>query len=221
MFLFYKFNLISLISLAFEDADFMRIWKGLFYCMWMADKPLPQEKLADELGTLIHCFPDPVVATQFFGAFLRTMALEWFGIDQWRIDKFMMLVRRMTRQMFATLHQLEWDEDLIEVLNGELNETILKSSTSNGFYMHFTELYIEELAKVSGGNIPKSSVSALLKPFALFVAKPRNLRVAWHTVKHIFNNLLFQSEMGREYQEKFEAWKQVPIIFISYVREEN
>lgn len=26
----------------FTDDDFMRIWKGLFYCMWMADKPLVQ-----------------------------------------------------------------------------------------------------------------------------------------------------------------------------------
>lgn len=59
--------------------------------MWMADKPLPQEKLADELGTLVHCFPDPAVAIQFFGMFLRTMSLEWYGIDQWRIDKFMMV----------------------------------------------------------------------------------------------------------------------------------
>lgn len=26
----------------FVDDDFMRIWKGLFYCMWMADKLLVQ-----------------------------------------------------------------------------------------------------------------------------------------------------------------------------------
>lgn len=217
--------------------------------MWMADKPLPQEKLADELGTLVHCFPDPAVAIQFFGMFLRTMSLEWYGIDQWRIDKFMMvcshhnhgkdcinlmffftfqLVRRVTRQMFLVLHQLEWDEQLIELLNGQLEESVLKTATSNGFYMHFTELYPEELAKVkwqslnfkgttvvlycfqvSGGNIPASSVTFLLKPFAIFIAKPRNLRVAWHTVKHIFNNLLFQSELGRAFQDKFEAWKEV------------
>jgi len=31
----------------FTDDDFMRIWKGLFYCMWMADKPLVQ--------VLVHC----------------------------------------------------------------------------------------------------------------------------------------------------------------------
>lgn len=76
---------------AFEDKDFLRTWKGLFYCMWMADKPLPQEKLAEDIASLIHCFPNNEVCTIFFGTFLETMSLEWFGIDQWRIDKFMMV----------------------------------------------------------------------------------------------------------------------------------
>lgn len=59
--------------------------------MWMSDKPLVQEGLADGLSLLNHCFSDPLVSVKFFGAFLETMCLEWFGIDQWRIDKFMMV----------------------------------------------------------------------------------------------------------------------------------
>jgi hypothetical protein len=59
--------------------------------MWMSDKPLVQEELTEDLGSLIHCFPDIKVGVQFFRNFLETMCLEWFGIDQWRIDKFMMV----------------------------------------------------------------------------------------------------------------------------------
>lgn len=75
----------------FTNSDFLRLWKGLYYCMWMSDKPLVQEELAEDLGSLIHCFPDVKVGIQFFRNFLETMCLEWFGIDQWRIDKFMMV----------------------------------------------------------------------------------------------------------------------------------
>lgn len=75
----------------FTNNDFLRLWKGLYYCMWMSDKPLVQEELAEDLGSLIHCFPDIKVGIQFFRNFLETMCLEWFGIDQWRIDKFMMV----------------------------------------------------------------------------------------------------------------------------------
>lgn len=75
----------------FTNNDFLRLWKGLYYCMWMSDKPLVQEELTEDLGSLIHCFPDVKVGVQFFRNFLETMCLEWFGIDQWRIDKFMMV----------------------------------------------------------------------------------------------------------------------------------
>lgn len=75
----------------FTNKDFMRLWKGLYYCMWMSDKPLVQEDLTEDLGSLIHCFPDIKVGIQFFRNFLDTMCIEWFGIDQWRIDKFMMV----------------------------------------------------------------------------------------------------------------------------------
>jgi ribosomal RNA-processing protein 1 len=37
--------------------------------------------------------------------FFLTMGREWFGIDRWRMDKFMMLTRRFLRQVktFAKL----------------------------------------------------------------------------------------------------------------------
>lgn len=79
------------IFLAFSDDDFKRIWKGLFYCMWMSDKMLVQEQLAEDLGSLLHFFSTASVGIQFFKSFLNTIIKEWYGIDQWRIDKFMMV----------------------------------------------------------------------------------------------------------------------------------
>jgi ribosomal RNA-processing protein 1 len=89
-----KFSSSSLFP-EFTNNDFLRLWKGLYYCMWMSDKPLVQEELAEDLGSLVHCFPDVKVGIQFFRNFLETMCLEWFGIDQWRIDKFMMVSNRI------------------------------------------------------------------------------------------------------------------------------
>lgn len=36
--------------------DLLKLWKGLFYCMWMSDKPLVQEELARKLAGLVACF---------------------------------------------------------------------------------------------------------------------------------------------------------------------
>lgn len=71
----------------------MHLWKGLFFCMWMSDKPLTQEKLAESLASLLHSFDKKDVSIRFYGAFLKIMGKEWFGIDQWRIDKFMMVMK--------------------------------------------------------------------------------------------------------------------------------
>lgn len=90
---------------AFSDDDFLRVWKGLYYCMWMSDKPLVQEGLAEDFGSLLPCFGKPEVSAQFFGAFLKTMSLEWFGIDQWRIDKFLM-VNSKVYEIYAFLEYI-------------------------------------------------------------------------------------------------------------------
>eukprot|EP00948_MAST-09A_sp_MAST-9A-sp1_P000801 g801.t1 len=36
--------------------DFLKLWKALFYTMWHADKVPVQQELAQELGSLLHCF---------------------------------------------------------------------------------------------------------------------------------------------------------------------
>lgn len=69
----------------------MRLWKGLFYCMWMSDKPLIQEELAESLSKIVHCFKTKDVILLYTLCTLRTLGIEWFGIDQYRLDKFCMV----------------------------------------------------------------------------------------------------------------------------------
>lgn len=179
----------------------------------MSDKPLPQESLANQLASLIHCFENAKISIQFFGMFLKTMCNEWITIDQWRIDKFMMLVRRVTREMFVELQTNDWDADLLNKFAAQLKETVLCNLAPRGLFMHFTEIYLEEVAKVSGGNIDTAAVTRILDPYILYLATQPDYKLVRHVLRHIFNHLLFQSEMGREYREKFDAWKAVSLIF--------
>lgn len=81
----------NILSTAFTEADFMRLWKGLFYCMWMSDKPLIQEELAESLSNIVHCFDSMETALLYTKCTLKTLATEWFGIDRYRLDKFQMV----------------------------------------------------------------------------------------------------------------------------------
>ncbi|XP_023213614.1 ribosomal RNA processing protein 1 homolog A-like [Centruroides sculpturatus] len=76
---------------AFEHEDMMKLWKGLFYCMWMSDKPLIQETLADSMSKLIHRFSRIEYTYMFIECFFETMSREWFGLDKFRLEKFMMV----------------------------------------------------------------------------------------------------------------------------------
>ncbi|KAJ6637031.1 Ribosomal RNA processing protein 1 like [Pseudolycoriella hygida] len=191
----------------FTDRDYLHLWKGLFFCMWMSDKPLTQEKLAETLASLLHYFDMKDNSVRFYGTFLKIMDKEWFGIDQWRIDKFMMLVRRVTRQCFVILHNNKWDRKLIGQLNSYVEKIIANKSSSIGFLMHFIEIFLDEIAKVTAGKISKSTITLLIQPFAMCIGIQRDPKIVSHTIKHIFDALLYQSDLGRAYTEKFEAWK--------------
>ena len=45
---------------------------------------------------------------KYFQTFMRTMRREWFGIDRLRLDKFLLLVRRFVRALFAHLRAGNW-----------------------------------------------------------------------------------------------------------------
>ncbi|KAI1430390.1 nucleolar protein,Nop52-domain-containing protein [Xylaria sp. FL1777] len=74
--------------------DNLKLWKGLYYSLWMCDRPIPQQNLCAELAALIDVLPDEAVAP-WLAAFWQTMGREWTAIDVLRLEKFMLLVRRV------------------------------------------------------------------------------------------------------------------------------
>ena len=86
----------------FDEDGMMKLWKGLFYCMWMADKPLVQEELADNISSLIHSFTKPSQIYVFIGCFFKIMGKNHDRIDKYRIDKFLMFTRRFFRSVWKS-----------------------------------------------------------------------------------------------------------------------
>ncbi|XP_076665318.1 ribosomal RNA processing protein 1 homolog Nnp-1 [Andrena cerasifolii] len=194
-------------SFAFTEQDFMRLWKGLFYCMWMSDKPLIQEELAESLSKIVHCFNIKDVVLLYTACVLKTLGTEWFGIDQYRLDKFSMLVRRIIRQTFEKCKERSWDPEWIKGISEILEKLLIDPKICLGFNMHLTQLFWEELSKISAGEISEDVVTELVKPFIshfLIMDDERQIR---HVMRHIFRYLIFQSDIGMNYMEKFEAWK--------------
>ncbi|KAF3012762.1 hypothetical protein G7054_g3217 [Neopestalotiopsis clavispora] len=84
----------STTSRSLSKMDNLKLWKGLFYSLYMCDRPIPQQNLCAELAALADVLPDDAVVPWFTG-FWDVMSREWTGIDVLRLEKFLLLVRRV------------------------------------------------------------------------------------------------------------------------------
>jgi len=190
-------------SSGFPQDELMRIWKGLFYCYWMSDKPLVQEELAENISSMVASFQTSQDGLGFVQAFAKTFQREWFGVDRWRMDKTMMLVRRFLRHSLKLVAKAEWEEVLLEAFIDVIRKEVILTDPANaslGFQLHFTDVFLEEVAKVGGEDLPAKVVGKLVQPWVDLVATSTDLRLIVHTEERIFNHLLRQSDPGIKYQ---------------------
>ena len=112
----------------------------------------------------------------FVKVYFMTIVREWNGIDKWRMDKFMMLVRSMIRKIFGYLSSKKWDQDLIKKFNKlmlDLPLNINDDKVPDGITYHITDLYIEELAKFGNTIKPVRAVKMLLPFFKLMAVSKK------------------------------------------------
>ncbi|CAL8101143.1 unnamed protein product [Orchesella dallaii] len=201
------------------EPNFVRVWKALFYCMWMADKPLPQEQLAESISDLQNLFSSKTSPFLLFVEwFLRTLAREWNWIDRFRMDKFMMLFRRFLRKILLVVSEKKWHNDVLEGFLKIISTYIFnrypaaksKKEESKthvvmaplGLQIHFTDIFMEELAKVGGPKLKFQKILKILAPFIYELGYNNDERLLGEIRERIFNHLMRQSDVGIDYQEQ-------------------
>ncbi|MED6216485.1 hypothetical protein PIB30_008181 [Stylosanthes scabra] len=132
-----------------SDDDAKKLWKGLFYCFWHSDKPLPQAELANRLSALLLSLSSTSFSLQYLSTFFLTMRREWPSIDALRLDKFYLLIRRFISTLFSLLKKNSWDLELVrqyvDVLDKGTFSAEDKFQGSNGVNYHFATVFLEEL----------------------------------------------------------------------------
>ncbi|XP_042433436.1 ribosomal RNA processing protein 1 homolog B-like [Zingiber officinale] len=180
---------------AVSDADLIKIWKGLFYCFWHADKLPVQSELAGRLAALVETLPPPL-AFRYFEAFLVTIRREWGGIDFLRLDKFYLLIRKFLRHAFLLLKKKAWDPALVGSMMGILLEKSLLASDNylaNGVKYHVSEAFLDETNDLL--PLVVNTLELVIKPFILVLEKTAD-KVLVNKIKvNIFDRFL---ENGRK-----------------------
>ncbi|KAF0775641.1 hypothetical protein AaE_000658 [Aphanomyces astaci] len=188
-----------------SDLDLDKIWKALFYCMWMSDKPKIQNELAENLSQLMHAFPDSSLKMRFLHSFFKTIHREWHGIDGLRLDKFYSLIRKILFQSFQVTNsyyqnapsrvslttsqflQSEWDQ--AQVFSTHVSSEIL-SKLPNGLRLHLCDVYVQELFKSIGATVPSENLVMLLEPFFTLISTETDRIVTKRVNDMVFQVLL-------------------------------
>ncbi|XP_028824027.1 ribosomal RNA processing protein 1 homolog A [Denticeps clupeoides] len=154
--------------------ELLKIWKGLFYCLWMQDKPLLQEELSESIAALIHNFHTADMQLLYFEAFLHTFKREWNGIDRLRMDKFYQLVRFVFRQVFEMLKRRDWDSSVVSKFLQLLSSQLLNGSAPSGLLLHVLDLYLAELARIGALQLTADQNLTFIDPFCCTAVKTRD-----------------------------------------------
>ncbi len=159
--------------------EMMKLWTGLFYCMWHADKPLVQQELARSLsGLLLEIgWHD---ALSFYACFAETMCRKWQGIDRLRLDKFYDLCRCFTQEMLRLLSTHRWEAEIVSAFVGQLNRQILHG-TSLAMTLHLIDYWVSDLTEVAS-PVP----NAMLEPIMQLLATTGDDGV----IKRILENIV-------------------------------
>ncbi|KAL9965525.1 hypothetical protein ACROYT_G029334 [Oculina patagonica] len=177
----------------FSEVDLLKIWKGLFYCMWMSDKPLIQEELALNISQLELSFRNEKSATLFIKAFFKTMQREWHGIDRLRLDKFYLLIRFFVKETFNYLKKCHWEDWLVTEVSSIFHDEPLNPTSQTvpvGIQLHVVSVYVAELEGVIDDQVSATVLLKLLDPLFLLAAHSKNTTVTGAVKKSLFEYLV-------------------------------
>lgn len=125
-------------SLSYDE--FLKLWKGFFYCFWLSDKAEGQNSLAELISKLVHnlsvenkdAFSESS-AGLFLRSFWETMGREWPHLDRLRLNKYYNLMKHVLHQSFQiiaicseTEESVSWSADLVKGHTGILVGTVFE-----------------------------------------------------------------------------------------------
>jgi ribosomal RNA-processing protein 1 len=149
---------------SFDHMEMLKVWKALYYCMWLSDKQPVQAELAQNLCDLVGAFSTEQLSLLYIRMFFRIMMREWPYLDQYRVNKFYTLVRLMFRKALSLAHQAGWSSDLASAVLNIIDEEAL-TKKPNGIRFHLADILLPELHTVTKGDISTKDFLAALAPF--------------------------------------------------------
>eukprot|EP01084_Bolivina_argentea_P007184 13521_1 len=170
-----------------------QLWKALFYSFWMSDKALIQQELARKLANFIKVCGSWELSLLYIECFMECIEREWRGIDHLRMSKFLSLIRHHLHSAFDFIALNEWNVDLINGFSNILRFKInLFKSLNRGLFLHLSDIYIEELIKISRVDADHHLATSFRPP------------ISFDALYHLLSPFVaIYLNSGQQYQEQY------------------
>ncbi|KAF3043468.1 hypothetical protein E8E12_009078 [Didymella heteroderae] len=184
------------------ELDLLKLWKGLFYCLWMQDKPALQQRLSRDFASLVSTLRSGVTLP-FIRAFFLTMAREWTNIEALRLDKYLYLIRQYMNASFQHLAVKKWKPSVLKEFNETMEETPLNPTDMkipNGLRYHVLDVWVDELEKVNSDwedDKKQEALETLIQPIEN-LAKKGGLKVVREAAKEVLADDTLRKWRGQE-----------------------
>ncbi|KAF5675823.1 RRP1-like protein [Fusarium heterosporum] len=143
-----------------SELDAQKLWKGLFYALWMTDRPLPQQRLATDLANLLFTLK-PVCTIPWLRGFWAVVGAQWTGIDVYRLEKFLLLVRRVFASHVRLARERGWKDGDVEAIVAVLAEYPFDKEGDMrkvpvGIRLHAMDIWVDELEREEALKDPEA-----------------------------------------------------------------
>lgn len=150
---------------ALAEDDARKLWKGLFYALWMTDRPVPQQRLAADLANLLFRL-QPACAVPWLRGFWAVVGVQWTGIDVLRLEKFLLLVRRVFAAHVRLAKDRAYDAETVDALLAVLADYPFDAEgdlrkVPVGIRLHVLDLWVDELDRE--GALADAAAAPLVK----------------------------------------------------------
>ncbi|KAK4066029.1 uncharacterized protein Triagg1_8338 [Trichoderma aggressivum f. europaeum] len=130
--------------------DARKLWTGLYYALWMTDRPRPQQALAADLAGLVSGL-QPACVEPWLAAFWSVLGVQWPHIEALRLDKFLLLVRRMFAAHVKVVKENGFQGDLAEQVLRVFAQWCFDVEDENkvalGLRLHVLDVWVDELER--------------------------------------------------------------------------
>ncbi|KAL7792110.1 nucleolar protein,Nop52 domain-containing protein [Trichoderma ceciliae] len=130
--------------------DARKLWTGLYYALWMTDRPRPQQALAADLANLLSDL-QPACVEPWLAAFWSVLGAQWPHIEALRLDKFLLLARRLFAAHVRLVKEQGFQGTLTEQILGVFAQWCFDAQDEHGvalgLRLHVLDVWVDELER--------------------------------------------------------------------------